>query len=142
MRVVAVNRASNHSNLVHNDDYARSIGFKGGLVPGVDVYAYMTRPAIEHLGLDWLERGEAEIRFVKPVYDGDRLDIEAIHEEGGELTVSARSAGEVRALLIARHGETQAHDVTDVIPEARVFEPKLKAVRLSFDVGMILGSLA
>lgn len=142
MRVVAVNRAFDHPNLVHHDDYARSVGFQGGLVPGVDVFAYLTRPAIEHFGRDWLEHGAGEVRFVKPVYHGDQLDIDTTHAGNGELTITARCAGEVRAFLTARHATTLAFDGPDIIPESSVFEPKLKAVRRSFFAGMVLGSLA
>ena len=142
LRVVAVNRASNHPNLVHNDEYARKVGFQGGLVPGVDVYAYLTRPAVEQFGETWLERGEGEVRFVKPVYDGDELDIDARHEGTGELAITARCAGEVRALLTARDGPMHEFDAADIIPESPVFEPKLKAARKSFYVGMVLGSQA
>lgn len=137
-RVVAINRASDHPNLVHDDEYARSRGFQGGLVPGVDVYAYLTRPAVEHFGREWLERGAGEVRFVRPVYDGDPLDIEAILGEGNELTIVARCAGEVRAQLTARRGRTPA---PAPIPEAPIFAPKLKALRTSFPEGMVLGSL-
>ena len=142
LRVVAVNRASNHPNLVHNDDYARSLGFQGGLVPGVDVYAYLTRPAVDHWGRDWPERGEGKVRFVKPVYDRDQLDIDATNDGSGKLTITARCAGEVRALLNASNGQTDELESTDIIPESPVFEPKLKAARQSFYVGMVLGSLA
>ena len=137
---MAINRASNHPNLVHSDDYARSHGFQGGLVPGVDVYAYLTRHAVEHFGREWLERGEGEVRFVRPVYDRDPLDIDATSEDDDQLTVSARCAGELRALLTARSGLSVELDRT-VIPEAPIFEPKLKAARKSFHEGMVLGSL-
>lgn len=142
LRVVASNRAFNHPNLVHNDEYARSLGFRGGLVPGVDVYAYLTRPTVEHFGHEWLERGTGDVRFVKPVYDRDQLDIDTALEEGDQLTVTARCAGEVRAFLTARPAPTNEVDPPGVIPESPVFEPKLKAARRSFQVGMVLGSLA
>lgn len=140
-RVVAVNRASNHANLVHNDDFARSHGFQGGLVPGVDVYAYLTRLAIEHFGREWLERGEGEVRFVRPVYNGDQLDIDATLEADGKLTVAARCAGELRAFLTASNRTTNEIDARDVIPESAIFAPKLRAARQSFHEGMVLGSL-
>ena len=41
--------------LIHEDDLARQYGFKGGLVPGVTVYAWMTHPVVEALGVEWLE---------------------------------------------------------------------------------------
>ena len=138
MRVVAFNRAIEHPNLVHNDAYARSVGFRGGLVPGVDVYAYLTRPAVEHFGRRWLERGEGEVRFVRPVYDGDHLDIET----SDHLTVTASCDGEVRAVLTCREASTHELEQTDAIPEAPVFAPRLKAARESFHEGMVLGSLA
>jgi hypothetical protein len=57
-----------HENKIHEDDLARQYGFKGGLVPGVTVYAWMTHPVVEALGADWLERGTFEARFAKPIY--------------------------------------------------------------------------
>jgi hypothetical protein len=138
LRVVAFNRAAEHPNRVHNDEYARTVGFRGGLVPGVDVYAYLTRPAVEHFGKRWLERGQGEVRFVRPVYDGDQLDIET----SDHLTVTASCGGEVRAVLTCREASTHELEQTDGIPETPVFAPKLKAVRESFHDGMVLGSLA
>jgi hypothetical protein len=142
VRVVAANRAFDHPNLVHNDDYARNLGFQGGLVPGVDVYAYLTRPAIERFGREWLERGTGEVRFIRPVYDRDQLDIDAAHQVGGQLTIEGRCGGEVRAVLTAGYAPTRDSDDLGIIPESPVFEPKLRAVRQSFHVGMALGSLA
>ena len=40
-------------------------------MPGVDVYAYMTHLPVQRWGRAWLERGTAECRFLKPIYDGD-----------------------------------------------------------------------
>src|SRR4030088_1083610 len=55
-------------NKIHEDDLARQYGFKGGLVPGVTMYGWMTHPVVEALGLPWLERGEFQTRFAKPIY--------------------------------------------------------------------------
>lgn len=142
MRVVAVNRATNHPNLLHNDEYARHVGFSGGLVPGVDVYAYLSRSAVEHFGRGWLDRGAGEVRFLRPVYDGDQLDIEAARGGNEDLAITARCGEEVRAVLTARLAPTVELEPTDVIPVAPVFDPKLKADRKSFHEGMTLGSLA
>lgn len=76
-RVSAFNTATESLNKIHDDETARRFGFSGGLVPGVDVYAYMTRPAAELWGLPWLERGTMEARFAKPVYDGRMVTVEA-----------------------------------------------------------------
>lgn len=76
-RVRARNHAADSPNKMHDPEYARSLGFAGGIVPGVDVYAYMTRPAVEAWGLDWLSRGGMDVRFLKPVCDEDLLTVEA-----------------------------------------------------------------
>ena len=49
-RVVAFNTAHDSENKIHDDATARRFGFGGGLVPGVDVYGYMTPPAGHALG--------------------------------------------------------------------------------------------
>ena len=73
-RVVAFNTAHDSENKIHDDATARRFGFGGGLVPGVDVYGYMTHLPVMRWGRAWLERGIAECRFFKPVYDGDHRD--------------------------------------------------------------------
>src|SRR5580704_7886725 len=68
--VAAYNTAKSSENKIHDDTVARRFGFRGGLVPGVDVYTYMAHLPVERWGLAWLERGTAECRFLKPVYEG------------------------------------------------------------------------
>ena len=72
-RILARNTATESSNKIHDDAVARRYGFAGGLVPGVDVYAYMTHPPAEAWGLDWLERGSMRARFLAPVYEGEEV---------------------------------------------------------------------
>jgi acyl dehydratase len=72
-RVVARNTATASTNKIHDDAVARRYGFAGGLVPGVDVYAYMTHPPAAAWGLDWLERGSMRTRFLAPVYEGEEV---------------------------------------------------------------------
>jgi hypothetical protein len=76
----AHNTATQSDNKIHDDAVARRLGFTGGLVPGVDVYAYLTHPPAEAWGLDWLERGTMRARFDRPVYDGDRVRVVPIGE--------------------------------------------------------------
>lgn len=73
--LVAYNTATASKNRIHDDAVARQLGFRGGLVPGVDVYAYLTHPPAEAWGRAWLERGTISARFVQPVYDGTRTDV-------------------------------------------------------------------
>src|SRR5260370_6894631 len=81
-RVSAYNTAHDSENKIHDDAVARRFGFGGGLVPGVDVYGYMTHLPVMRWGRAWLERGTPECRFFKPVYDGDIPRLTAIQAHG------------------------------------------------------------
>ena len=75
--IVAKNFAEDSENKIHSKETAALYGFKGGLVPGVGVYAYMTIPAVEAWGRPWLEGGRMTGSFLKPVYDGETVTVEA-----------------------------------------------------------------
>ncbi len=86
-RATAYNAATASDNKIHDDDVARQYGFRGGLVPGVTVYAYMTRPVVEAFGIEWLGRGSMSARFLKPFYEGDTVTVEAeVRVSDGEGT--------------------------------------------------------
>ena len=90
-RVEAFNTAKASENKIHDDAVARRFGFGGGLVPGVDVYAYMAHLPVARWGRAWLERGAAECRFQKPVYDGEIATVTAVETaEGLDLRVESR----------------------------------------------------
>src|SRR6202158_5791999 len=100
-RVSAYNTAHDSENKIHDDSIARRFGFGGGLVPGVDVYGYLTHLPVQRWGRAWLERGTAECRFLKPVYDGDTAIVIAAEvptgldlqiDGHGELCVTGRAA--------------------------------------------------
>src|SRR6478609_8213053 len=99
--VSAYNTAHDSENKIHDDATARRFGFGGGLVPGVDVYGYITHMPVARWGRAWLERGTAECRFFKPVYDGetatvtaggDADEIEILVESRGERCATGRAA--------------------------------------------------
>jgi acyl dehydratase len=90
--LVAFNTATASANRIHDDEVAKRFGFQGGLVPGVDVYAYLCHPPVEAWGIDWLRRGTMRARFHQPVYDGHRVDITPgddggliLRDEAGDL---------------------------------------------------------
>src|SRR5271156_3631910 len=93
-RVEAFNASQESENKIHDDAVARRFGFRGGLVPGVDVYAYMTHLPVRRWGRTWFERGAAECRFLKPVYDGDTAVVTAT-ERAAELDLQLESHGEL-----------------------------------------------
>ncbi len=83
--LVAFNTATASTNKIHDDDVAKRFGFRGGLVPGVDVYAYLTHPPAEAWGLDWLRRGTMRARLRSPVYDGERVEVVPVGDGGLEV---------------------------------------------------------
>ena len=106
--VVAHNPATASENKIHEDSVARDYGFRGGLVPGVVVYAYMTRVALDRWGRDWLEGGTMSARFFVPVY------------EGQEVTITLDDDGEVEAYTedgLVASGTASMPDVAAVPPD-------------------------
>ena len=116
-RVAAYNTAHDSENKIHDDATARRFGFGGGLVPGVDVYGYMTHLPVMRWGRAWLERGTAECRFYKPVYDGDTAIVTAREEGDAALEITLESRGE--ACASGRAG----------LPEAALAAPSLDQFR-------------
>ena len=73
----AYNTAINSENKMHDDTVAKQFGFTGGLVPGVDVYAYMSHVPLQVWGRAFLERGD---HLVFRLGDGFRV---AAHMDRG-----------------------------------------------------------
>jgi len=91
--LIAFNTAAASDNKIHDDAVARQFGFRGGLVPGVEVYAYMAHMPVARWGRRWLESGHLDCRFQKPVYDGAVTRVTA-KEENDQLVLGVESAGE------------------------------------------------
>lgn len=87
-QVTAHNAAEESENRIHNTDVAKQYGFAGGLVPGVTVYAYMTRPVVEALGLAWVDHGRMDVRLLKPFYEGEQVTVTAAVRESATGTVT------------------------------------------------------
>jgi acyl dehydratase len=105
--VTANNLSREAENKIHDDAVARRFGFTGGLVPGVEVYAYACHLIVRHFGPEWLDRGVAECRFLKPVYDGRRARVTA-EPDGDALTWKVESEGELCATGSAAMGDGRA----------------------------------
>jgi acyl dehydratase len=90
--IEAYNTAKHSENKMHDDTVAKQFGFTGGLVPGVDVYAYMSHLPLQVWGRAFLERGEMEGRFIKPVYDGEIATVTATETADG-LDIQIESRG-------------------------------------------------
>src|ERR1700712_4798979 len=139
-RVTAHNTSKQSENKIHDDTVARKFGFSGGLVPGVDVFAYMTHLPVEKWGRAFLERGLIDARFVKPVYDGEVAELTGT-ETGGILSIEVHSrdglcATGTASLPAAAPGFSLA-DYREVAPVAE--RHPINAG--SYEVGKWLGTL-
>ncbi len=94
--VSAYNLAKNSENKMHDDSVARRFGFQGGLVPGVDVFAYMSHMPVAKWGKAFLEHGLMDGRFFKPVYDGETAVVTAEDTDTG-IAIKVESRGELCA---------------------------------------------
>lgn len=84
-RVTARNIDPQADNAIHDDDVARRFGFSGALVPGVELFACATSPLVAAWGERWLSGGRIDLRFRRPVYDGEQLLVQL---DDGRLTVT------------------------------------------------------
>jgi hypothetical protein len=139
-RVSAYNTSKYSENKIHDDAVARRYGFSGGLVPGVDVIAYMMHQPIAKWGRAFLERGLIEARFLKPVYDGEIAEVRA-NEQDGVLTLEVESRRELcatgTASLPASAPSFALADFEDVAPVA-----ERQSVDVSpYEVGKWLGTV-
>ena len=99
LRIRAVNTAPDSENKIHDDSVAAQYGFRGGLVPGVTVYGYMAAAAIEHFGLEWLDRGAMDVRFRQPVYEDDEVVVSLETPGDGRVQVKAGEAASAEAWI-------------------------------------------
>jgi hypothetical protein len=139
-RVSAYNTSKQSENKIHDDAVARRFGFSGGLVPGVDVLAYMLHLPVAKWGRDFLARGLIEARFLKPVYDGEIADVTA-GESDGALSIEVESRSELCATGTASlPPSAPSFSLNDFTEVAAVAERK-PVNENSYQVGKWLGSL-
>jgi acyl dehydratase len=139
-RVQAYNTAKQSENKMHDDTVARRFGFTGGLVPGVDVFAYMMHVPVARWGADFLARGLIEARFVKPVYDGEAADVD-VTEHNGLLTIEVFSRSQLCATGTASlPAVTPAAFLSDYPAVAAVAE-RTPVSPATFETGKWLGTV-
>jgi acyl dehydratase len=138
--VSAYNTAKQSENKMHDDTVARRFGFSGGLVPGVDVMAYMMHLPVAKWGRAFLERGLINARFIKPVYDGETAEVTG-EESGGVLTIAVESRGGLCATGSASLPDSAPSlSLTDFSEAAPVAERR-PVDAMSYELGRWLGTV-
>jgi hypothetical protein len=90
----AFNQVPHSRNEIHGDKVAKHFGFKGGLVPGVTVSAYLLHPAALSYGMDFLERGFAHVRVNSPLYDEQAFEIHIENQIGQQTRTQHQEQGD------------------------------------------------
>jgi acyl dehydratase len=136
--VRAHNGASASENKIHDDTVAQRFGFRGALVPGVAVFAYMAHLPVARWGRAFLERGAADCRFQKPVYDGEMVRVSA-ESDGEALALLVESGGEHCATGHAAMPPARKVPAIDSLPAGTSPAERPKASEESLGVGRALG---
>lgn len=154
-RVRARNTATDSENRIHDDRTAARYGFRGGLVPGVTVYGYMTVPVVAAFGRPWLEHGAMQIKFIQPIYEGDEVIVRAATSTPATNTPATDGQRSALSVTAEREDGTVCAVATATLDEPPV-APRLAdyplaglpaeatrppAERASFVVGAPLGTL-
>jgi acyl dehydratase len=132
--VRAVNTATDSENRIHDDRVAAEYGFRGGLVPGVTIYGYLASAAIGHLGLEWLDRGAMDVRFLQPFYEGEEVEISITDQEQGRIKVEAGPQASATAWLL------DTPPSSDYPPKQSIGERSLASPE-NIRPGIILGTI-
>jgi hypothetical protein len=139
-RVQAYNTAKQSENKMHDDTMAKRFGFSGGLVPGVDVMAYMMHLPVKKWGRLFLERGLIEARFIKPVYDGETVNVSG-EERDDMLSIEVESRGQLCATGTASlPASAPSLSISDFTEIAAVTERRPVSAA-SYELGKWLGTV-
>src|SRR3970040_1684334 len=94
--VVARNTAAHEAGSIHDDAKAARHGYRGGLVPGVTLLAYLTPTLLEAFGEAWPQRGRPRARSPRRGSDGETLSARATVSDADErgVALACRLVGE------------------------------------------------
>lgn len=69
------NLSADAKGSIHDDERARSLGFKAALIGGSVHSAFVTKAAVECFGQAWYERGFMKQAYIAPLYETDEFRI-------------------------------------------------------------------
>lgn len=142
--VTAHNFAEASENKIHSDAVAEDYGYRGGLVPGVAMYAYMTVPVAKTLERAWLAHGTMSAKFIHPVYDEEGVTVTGKVTGVDPTYVSLRLTNDQGQLCAVGSatlpGKRPSVDISRYpyrpLPEERL-EPKLDALKEDTPLGSL-----
>ncbi|MGE0598968.1 MAG: hypothetical protein AB7J35_03975 [Dehalococcoidia bacterium] len=79
------NLSADQTGSIHDDDRARSLGFKAALIGGSVHSAFVTKRAVELFGPQWYERGFMKQAYIQPLYESDEFQIVTDELKPGEF---------------------------------------------------------
>jgi hypothetical protein len=123
--LVAVNTAPDSENKMHGDE-AKRYGFTSGLVPGVDVLAYLAHEGVATWGPTWLADGRLTGRLALPVYDGETVAVETEAAPGG-----------IESRVVGADGSERATATSGVLDDAARAEVLRRAEPAAFAVAPV-----
>ena len=139
--LIAFNTATASENKIHDDAVASRFGFTGGLVPGVDVFAYLAHEPMAAWGRDWLTGGHMRARFYKPVYDGDPTTVTSESDGPDAMTFAVSARGDTCATGTAKRVGAPAPATLLKTAAMPAMESRPPASQLSLQIGQTLGTL-
>ena len=90
-------------NPIHSTDGGKAYGFEGALVGGIHVYGWTSDAFVSIHGTGWLADGWADIRFRRPVYHGNVMEVVT---EGDNFETRKQETGEI--CLVGQSGAGRA----------------------------------
>ena len=106
---------------LHDNKTAQSLGYPAALVPGIDIYAYLSSFALKSWGADWLIKGTLMSTSLRPVYHEDRLIVSATAaQRRNDTKIVDLTAHKADSVLVATGRATLA-DETNEAPDPSVF---------------------
>ena len=139
--LIAFNTATASENKIHDDAVASRFGFTGGLVPGVDVFAYLAHEPMAAWGHDWLTGGHMRARFYKPVYDGDPTTVTSETDGPDAMSFAVSARGHTCATGSARRPGAPPPAALLHTAAMPALESRPPASPTSLKVGQTLGTL-
>jgi hypothetical protein len=121
--VRAANTAAHMAGSIHDDEVARRLGYRGGIVSGVVLYTHVVEACGSLLGPSWFERGAVRMRFGIPIYEGERIAIDQELDPAapdGEIALAIRKEWEEAVCATFRCGPGRPLPTADEYPPGQV----------------------